>query len=222
MHTNPAHPHRNGTSGAAGAVVALAVAAGLAYIGASALGRRRERQLGRVRHHPDSAPPRARRAQPDGPSLVGHAVTINRPRSELYAFWRKFENLPRFMSNVRRVEDEGGGRSRWTIAGPAGLSVEVHSEITEERDGERLAWRSLPDSAITAQGSVGFRDAPGGRGTIVEAEIAYDPPGGELGRMVAKLFQREPGIQGRRELKRFKMLMEAGEIATSANRKEDR
>ena len=46
--------------------------------------------------------------------------------------------------------------------------------------------------------------------------IAYDPPGGVIGELVAKLFQREPRIQTRRDLRRFKQLMETGEIATNA------
>ena len=70
--------------------------------------------------------------------------------------------------------------------------------------------------------STAYRDAPGNRGTEVEALIAYVPPGGELGRWIAKLFRAEPALQGRRDLKRFKMLMETGEIATSANRKSDK
>ena len=94
------------------------------------------------------------------------------------------------------------------------------TEVTEERDGELIAWRTLRGSDVEAEGRVSFRDAPGGRGTIVEATVAYKPPGGELGRWIARLFGREPDVQGRRELRRFKMLMETGEIATSENRKD--
>jgi uncharacterized membrane protein len=108
----------------------------------------------------------------------------------------------------------------WTIAAPAWQSVDVETEIVEERENELIAWRSVEGSQIETQGRIGFKDAPNGRGTLVEAVIAYKPPGGELGRMIAKLFGREPNIQGRRELKRFKMLMETGEIATAANHHE--
>ena len=210
-YTHPPRPPFNGP------LVAAAVVAGLVFLGSTALSSRRARQRQRVADYPDSAPERTRRALPAGPQLVGHAVTINRPRSELYAFWRDFENLPRFMSNVEKVVLGEPGRSVWTIAAPGGFSVDLDTEVTEERDGEFIAWRTLPGSDVAAEGRVAFRDAPGGRGTVVEAEIAYRPPGGELGRWIAKLFQREPGIQGRRELKRLKMLMETGEIATSEN-----
>ncbi len=201
--------------------LAVAIAAGLVLIGSGALQRRHDRQRRRVAHYPDSAPRRDRRAAPDGARVVGHAVTINRPRQEIYAFWRDFTNLPKFMSNVERVVQGEPGRAVWTIAAPGGFSVDLDTETTEERDGELIAWRTVPGSDVEAEGRVSFRDAPSGRGTVVDAEIAYRPPGGEIGRWIAKLFQREPGVQGRRELKRFKMLMETGEIATSDNRNQD-
>jgi uncharacterized membrane protein len=205
------------TDAAAAAGMALALGAGTLVLAATLAGSRRRHELARVQAYPDSAPPWARRAVAGGHTLTGNAVRINRPRQELYAFWRDFANLPRFMENVHAVETFGDGRSEWTIAAPAGTSVTLSTAVTEDREGELISWRSLPGSEIEAEGRVAFRDAPGGRGSIVEATVAYRPPGGELGRWVAKLFGREPEIQGRRELRRFKMLMETGEIATARN-----
>lgn len=195
------------------ALGAAALAAGAAYLYAQ------NRRSGRGHRPPDSAPGRTAQRWFGDYAVVGRTVTINRPRAELFAFWRDFRNLPGFMENLKAVHDLGGGRWRWSIAAPAGRSVEVVTEIVEEREGELIAWRSTAESDIDAEGRVTFRDAPPGRGTHVEAIVAYHPPGGELGRIVAKLFQREPAIQGRRELKRLKMLMETGEIATSHNRR---
>jgi uncharacterized membrane protein len=170
-----------------------------------------------VRHRPpDSAPGRTARRGFGRYAVTGRTVTINRPRRELYDYWRDFANLPRFMENVKDVAI-AGDQARWTIAAPAGQEVKVETRIVQDREGEFIAWQSTDTSDIDTQGKVTFRDAPAGRGTEVEAIIAYVPPAGEIGRWIAKLFQREPGIQGRRELKRFKMLMEAGEIATSSN-----
>ncbi len=198
--------------------MAVALAAGALLLGANVLaGRRRDRQIGRIAEHPDDAPAHARRTHPDDLARVARSVTINRPRHELYEFWRNFDNLPKFMSNVEKVEKPDGNRSAWTLSAP-GFSARLDSEIVEDRPDELIAWRSLPDSAIRADGRITFHDAPGGRGTIVEARIVYEPPAGEVGRWIAKLFRREPEIQGRHELKRFKMLMETGEIATSDNR----
>jgi uncharacterized membrane protein len=143
------------------------------------------------------------------------AVMINRPRQELYDFWRDFTNLPRFAENVKDVEILESGRSQWTIAGPAGMDVDLVSEITEDRPGEYIAWRSTDGSDVDHEGWIEFRDNPFGRGTEVRVFISYDPPAGAIGKVVAKVLQREPRIQARRELRRFKQLMETGEIPTS-------
>ncbi len=154
--------------------------------------------------------------EPRGDALVGRTVTINRPRAELYAFWRDFSNLPAFLDNVVSVDMLDGQRSHWVVKAPAGRTVEWDAVITEERDGELIAWASAEGADVPNSGRIDFSDAQGGRGTIVTATILYDPPGGAIGKVIAKMFQREPAIQARRDLRRFKQLMETGEIATSA------
>jgi uncharacterized membrane protein len=172
----------------------------------------------RPHRRPDSAPGRtARQARFGRYAVTGRTVTINRPRAEVFAFWRDFANLQRFMSHVKAVETQGD-LTRWTIAGPLGRDVRLETRIVDDREGEQIAWRSTEASQIDTEGKVMFRDAPGGRGTQVEAIISYVPPAGEIGRWVAKVLQAEPALQARRELKRLKMLMEAGEIATNATR----
>lgn len=168
----------------------------------------------------DSAPGRTARRQRFGDfAVAGKTVTISQPsRKELFRFWRDFSNLPAFMENLKSVEDLGGGRSRWTIRAPHG-TVTIESEIAMEQENELIAWRSVDGSDIETEGRVAFRDAPCDRGTHVELIIAYKPPLGRAGQTVAKLLQREPSIQARRDLRRFKSLMETGEIATSRNRR---
>jgi uncharacterized membrane protein len=166
----------------------------------------------------DDAPLRARRDDKAGEfAHVGRSVTINRPRGELFAFWRDFQNLPTFMANIEKIEFTGQNRAVWTIRAPVGTKVEIETEIVDVVEDSSISWRSTEGSQIKTEGRVTFADAPGGRGTIVTADIGYTPPGGDLGRAVAKLFMAEPNIQARHELKRFKMLMEAGEIATPIN-----
>ncbi|KQM12998.1 SRPBCC family protein [Novosphingobium sp. Leaf2] len=150
-----------------------------------------------------------------GETLIGRTVTINRPRAELYAYWRDFAQLPTFMDNVERVDVLSPTRSHWVVKGPAGTSVEWDADIIEEREGELIAWASAENADVPNSGRIAFRDA-GDRGTIVTATIVYDPPAGLVGKLIAKMFQREPAIQARRDLRRFKQLMEAGEIATSS------
>lgn len=151
-----------------------------------------------------------------GDALVGKTVTINRPRAELFAYWREFSNLPTFMENLVSVEHLDDRRSRWVVKAPAGKTVEWIAAITEERADEFIAWASEEGADISNSGRIDFRDAPGGRGTWVSATILYDPPAGVIGKVIATMFQREPAIQVRRELRRFKQLMETGEIATGA------
>lgn len=147
--------------------------------------------------------------------LIGRTVTINRPRDELYAFWRDFRNLPRFMENIEAVEVIDEKRSHWMVSAPAGESVEWDSIIEEDVPGERICWSTVPGTGIEHSGQIEFRDAQGGRGTEVTATILYNPPAGKIGKVLAKLFQKEPKIQARRDLRRFKQLMETGELATS-------
>ena len=175
--------------------------------------------------HTDDAPPSTWKkgdpatANGDGDtakaSVVGRAVTINRPAGELFAYFRDFTNLPTFMENVVSIEILDAVRSHWVVKAPAGKTVAWDASITDEQPDRFIAWSSLPGADIANSGRVEFRDA-GARGTVVTATIAYDPPGGTVGKLIAKMFQREPAIQARRDLRRFKQLMETGEIATAA------
>jgi uncharacterized membrane protein len=169
---------------------------------------------------PDDAPGRtAKQASFGSYKVTGRSVTIDRPRQEIYEFWRDFRNLSKFMENIEEAREVEPGISSWTIRAPLGMTMSVTSRIVNDKPGEQIAWRSTPDSKIETEGKVSFRDAPGGRGTIVEAHVAYKPPLGALGQMVAKVFSAEPSIQSRRDLKRLKMLLETGEIATNKNQR---
>lgn len=155
-------------------------------------------------------------------SVVIRTVTINRPREELYAYWRDFANLPTFMDNVQRIEIISPERSHWVVRAPAGKTVEWDARMTEDIPGTCIGWQATENADVPNSGRVEFRDAQGDRGTIVTATIAYDPPAGVVGKVIAKLFQREPAIQARRDLHRFKQLMETGEISTAARTRAER
>ncbi|KQN25320.1 cyclase [Sphingomonas sp. Leaf33] len=174
----------------------------------------------------DDAPPTTRKNVSHDQSMTAVAVTIARPASELYDYFRDFSKLPTFMENVVRVEKLDDTRSHWEVKAPAGQTVEWTSTVTTDEPGRRIGWQSDPDADVENSGTVEFADA-GARGTVVTATIAYDPPAGAIGKLVAKMFQREPAIQARRDLRRFKQLMETGEVATAAmtvaqHEKEDR
>ena len=169
----------------------------------------------------DDAPPTAAKDLDTDRALLAESVTINRPAQELYAFWRDPANLVQVVENVVAIEPLGPDRSRWTVKAPAGREVSWESVVTRDVPGREITWQSAEGAEIDNSGRIEFRDA-GARGTVVRAVIAYDPPGGMVGQMIAKLFQREPRIQTRRDLHRFKQLMEAGEIATSARTQRQR
>ena len=146
---------------------------------------------------------------------VESVVTINRPLAEVYAFWRNLENFPRFMAHVESVEVIDRYRSRWRATAPAGMHVEWDAEIISERENESISWRSVAGSGIQNQGTVTFEPAPAGRGTEVRVQLEYVPPAGVVGRIVARIFGEEPSQQVREDLRRFKQLMETGEIPIS-------
>ena len=141
--------------------------------------------------------------------------TVNRPPEEVYTFWRNFQNLPRFMRHLESVEDLGSGRSRWRARGPAGMKVEWEATIIADDPGRVISWRSLEGSDVDNAGAVRFESSPGGRGTIVKVNMEYNPIGGALGAAVAKLFGEEPGQQMDDDLRRFKQVMEVGEVVVS-------
>ncbi len=151
----------------------------------------------------------------DGAIRVAQAVTINRSPEELYRFWRDFQNLPRFMNHLESVQATGDQRSHWVAKAPAGTTVEWDAEITEDKPNEVIAWRSLEGADVDNVGSVRFERAPGGRGTVVKVEMRYNPPAGRLGAGVARLFGEDPEWQVKDDLRRFKQVMETGEIITT-------
>jgi uncharacterized membrane protein len=144
--------------------------------------------------------------------LVRESVRLEVPVAEVYRFWRRLDNLPRFMTHLARVTEAANGRSHWVAAGPASVAVEWEAEIINEIENKVVAWRSLPGSDVVTAGSVNFDPVPGGRGTQVTVRLQYDPPGGKAGALVASLFGREPSQTIREDLRHFKQLLEAGEI----------
>jgi uncharacterized membrane protein len=150
-----------------------------------------------------------------GSTPVVVTLTINRPREELYKAWRNFENLARWMKHLKSVDLKGDRRSHWVAAGPAGSTVEWDAEITEDRPNEMIAWRSLEGSDVDHHGVVRFEPAPGNRGTMVTVEMRYAPPGGTLGSAVAAWFGEDPPQSIKMDLRRFKQVMEVGEVITT-------
>jgi uncharacterized membrane protein len=143
------------------------------------------------------------------------AITVGRPRDEVYRFWRDLENLPRFMVHLDSVTVLDDRHSHWVARGPAARTVEWDAEIVEDRPGEAIGWRSARRATVGNSGTVRFAPAPGGRGTEVRVVLRYDPPGGAVGAAFARLLGEHPEQQVRDDLRRFKQVLETGEVVRS-------
>lgn len=147
---------------------------------------------------------------------VEQSVTINRSADECYRYWRNLEQLPHFMQHLESVRVLDERRQHWKARGPAGTRFEWDAELTADEPGRRLAWRSVGSADVDNSGEVEFAPAPGGRGTTVTVRLRYAPPAGKLGAAAARLLGEEPSQQIAADLRRFKQLLETGEIATTS------
>jgi uncharacterized membrane protein len=146
---------------------------------------------------------------------VVKTLTINRSPEDLYRFWRNFENLPTVMQHLESVTVQDDKRSHWVVKGPGGKQLEWDAEVVNEKVDRLIAWQSCEGADVDHWGAVRFVPAPGDRGTQVTVELEYEPIGGAFGATVAKLFSQEPGQQIAEDLRRFKQVMEVGEVPTT-------
>jgi uncharacterized membrane protein len=195
-----------GTNGRQPLRVAAAAAAVAGVAALDVLSRRQQA------HAHGSVPGRVRR---DGSIRVEKSIALNCEPQECYAMWHNFENLPRFMRHLESVQLTGENRSHWVAKAPAGMRVEWNAEVTHDEPNALIAWRSLKNADVENAGAVRFIAHPSGRGTIVSVKMQYKPPAGAIGATIAKIFGEEPELQVREDLRRFKQVMETGEIATT-------
>jgi uncharacterized membrane protein len=142
-------------------------------------------------------------------------VTVNKPVEEVYSFWKNPENFSRFMGQIESVRVVDDRRSHWKINAPAGLAIEWDAEVVLETPNEMISWQSVDDADVDNTGTVRFRQAAGNRGTEVELEMDFKPKGGEVGQRLAKFFMTIPRTQLMNDLRRFKQIMEVGEVVKS-------
>ena len=150
------------------------------------------------------------RARLGGPAgiMVEESVTIRRPLAEVFAFWRRLENLPRFMQHLKRVDEHPDGTSHWVARGPAGVPVEWDARIINELPDSLIAWQSLTGATVATAGSVHFNETP--LGTRIRTRFQYDPPAGKLGAGVAAVLGDDPAQSVREDLRRLKIMLEKG------------
>jgi uncharacterized membrane protein len=122
--------------------------------------------------------------------VVEEAITISRPRTEVFSYFARPEHLP-------------------------GLA-DAELDITRNQADEELAWRGRREGKLAHFGSLAFREAPGGRGTVVAAHLEYAPTGGTLGAALARVTGRSPQRLLADALRHARAILESGEAPTTS------
>ena len=141
--------------------------------------------------------------------------TVNKPREDVYNYWRQLENLPFFMSHLQSVVQKNEKESEWIAKIRGGIgTLKWNAEIVKEIPNELIGWQSVENSTIDNAGKVEFYDAPRGQGTVLKVIFSYHPPAGALGEGVAKLFNPLFKTLLKEDIRAFKQVIEAGEVST--------
>lgn len=151
----------------------------------------------------------------EGAMKARTSITVNRPPEEVYGYWKDFQNLSKFMFHLESVVQSGEDRTHWVARAPFGKRVEWDAEIVDDVPNELIAWKAVEGAQVPSSGSVRFVPAPGDRGTEVIVEFDYQLPGGAIGDTIAMVFGEEPQQQIKDDLRRFKQVMETGEVMRS-------
>lgn len=155
-----------------------------------------------------------RSQSPDGKTEVERSITIGKSADELYRLWREPNTLPQLMQHFIQITPTGDTRAHWKINAPLGQTFEWDAELTEDRPGEFIGWKSSENAPISNEGAVHFRPAPGDRGTVATLRFRFAVPGGAIGSAAANLFDFVPEKLAGQALRSFKSLAETGEIPT--------
>jgi uncharacterized membrane protein len=156
---------------------------------------------------------RAARAAPD--IYLDRTIIVNKTPRECYDYWRDLRNIAKFTHRLEEVTPLDERRSQWIMRVRGGARLEWIVEITEDKPGERLRWKTAEDAPFKLAGAVNFETAPGGRGTFVTLGMHYHTPGGSIAAALARLLGPDPFGEVRENLRRFKQLLETGEIPTT-------
>ncbi len=149
-------------------------------------------------------------------SVCSHgSVLLQCTPEEAYSFWRDYTNLRAFLKNVQSVETLGDGIFRWTLRGSQGERLQANVEVIAEREPSLIEWRSVPGCMTKVAGRVKFRQEVAGRGTVVSATLLYPQETVGIGSQMMRMIDQQAGFLATRDLRRFKALMEAGEIPTT-------
>jgi uncharacterized membrane protein len=147
-------------------------------------------------------------------------VVVERPRHELFAFWRDFTNAPKFMANVAGVTEVDSLSSVWTVTAPAGGSAEWEILVTDEEADRVIAWSTSGNTPVSYSGRIEFEDTTGNVGTQLTATVRHEEHAGLVETLIEAVAgsreAAEPPVQSSADLQRFKEYME-GRIAQASS-----
>jgi uncharacterized membrane protein len=150
------------------------------------------------------------------------AVTIGKPVAEVFKFFRNFENLPRFMKDLKEIRILSDKKSHWVVEIKAGYKAEWDAQITQEKENQMIAWSSVEGSEVDTEGVIWFLEAPMGLGTQVILKLDYSIPGGKPAEWLTMLKGEDPNSLAFTNLRRLKCFLETGEIATTVGQSSGR
>lgn len=140
---------------------------------------------------------------------ITHILTVNKPKQEVYQFWRKLENLPLFMKHLASVVEKDAKNSYWVARVPGNFAkLGWEAQIIRDDPGKLISWKSSKGSTIDNEGHVSFSDTPDGKGTVINVVIAYKSPIGGTGEGLAKLFTPVFEKMIRNDIENFKSYIE--------------
>lgn len=147
---------------------------------------------------------------------ISRSITIGESPDELYEAWRDPEQFTQIVGHVADITSRDEDRFYWTVHGPMGQDVSWETHVVDAEPGELVRWKTPEDAMLPNEGEVRFESAAGDRGTVVTLSVTISPPGGALGNAALKRLGVVPGMLAGEALRRFKSLVETGEIQTLA------
>ncbi len=149
------------------------------------------------------------------PVQIQRSITVQLPRHDAYARWRDAATQPLVWAHFAELTNATERGAHWLVRAPLGRTLEWDATVVEERSPELIRWQTTEAADVPNEGSVEFRDAPGEHGTELTLRVRFEPPAGAIGEAGARVFDDAPKLVLEKALRRFKQLVETGEIASN-------
>lgn len=140
-------------------------------------------------------------------------IDIERSVTDVFAFFKDFENFPRVIGGLESVIDYQDGRSRWQIFTPSGRIVSWDAVVTKYVPNSVIAWESVQGSAVETAGLVRFTPLSP-RWTRLELSMTYRPTYTGLDDAIHALFGPRATRRLRTDLEHARFYLESLPVTT--------